>query len=195
MQPIPVIALTGYLGAGKTTLLNHVLRSPDARIGVVINDFGELNVDAGLVTGQVDEPASIAGGCICCLPDDGGLDVALARLADPKLRLDAIIVEAAPAFPIGQIAMVDRTILRIALYEVLFNNAAVPIGAVINDAVELAKTFGSDASRRFVNGVLGTVSRQRLPDLMPKPPPNPGTALEEALAAPKAETEEPSGAL
>jgi G3E family GTPase len=91
---IPVIALTGYLGAGKTTLLNHVLRSPDARIGVVINDFGELNVDAGLVTGQIDEPASIAGGCICCLPDDGGLDVALARLADPRLRLDAIIVEA-----------------------------------------------------------------------------------------------------
>ena len=94
MQAIPVIALTGYLGAGKTTLLNHVLRSPGARIGVVINDFGELNVDAGLVTGQVDEPASIAGGCICCLPDEGGLDIALARLADPKLRLDAIIVEA-----------------------------------------------------------------------------------------------------
>ncbi|MDG4667043.1 CobW family GTP-binding protein [Mycobacterium sp. 236(2023)] len=94
MQPIPVIALTGYLGAGKTTLLNHVLRSPNARIGVVINDFGELNVDAGLVTGQIDEPASIAGGCICCLPDEGGLDIALARLADPKLRLDAIIVEA-----------------------------------------------------------------------------------------------------
>ena len=70
MQALPVIALTGYLGAGKTTLLNHVLRSPDARIGVVINDFGELNVDAALVTGQVDEPASIAGGCICCLPDD-----------------------------------------------------------------------------------------------------------------------------
>lgn len=73
MAAIPVIALTGYLGAGKTSLLNHVLRAPGARIGVVINDFGELNVDAGLVTGQVDEPASIAGGCICCLPDDGGL--------------------------------------------------------------------------------------------------------------------------
>ena len=94
MQAIPVIALTGYLGAGKTTLLNHVLRSPGARIGVVINDFGELNVDAGLVTGQVDEPASIAGGCICCLPEEGGLDIALARLADSRLRLDAIIVEA-----------------------------------------------------------------------------------------------------
>ncbi|MGE0218920.1 CobW family GTP-binding protein [Mycolicibacterium sp.] len=94
MQAIPVIALTGYLGAGKTTLLNHVLRSTGARVGVVINDFGALNVDAGLVTGQVDEPASIAGGCICCLPDEGGLDIALAKLADPKLDLDAIIVEA-----------------------------------------------------------------------------------------------------
>lgn len=91
---IPAIALTGYLGAGKTTLLNHVLRQPGARVGVIINDFGELNVDAALVTGQVDEPASIAGGCICCLPDEGGLDDALAKLADPKLGLDAIIIEA-----------------------------------------------------------------------------------------------------
>jgi G3E family GTPase len=91
---IPVIALTGHLGAGKTTLLNHLLRSPDTRIGVVVNDFGELNVDAGLVAGQIDEPASIAGGCICCLPDGGGLEDALRKLADPVRRLDAIIVEA-----------------------------------------------------------------------------------------------------
>lgn len=94
MQAIPVIALTGHLGAGKTSLLNHVLGSPGARIGVIINDFGELNVDAMLVTGQVDEPASIAGGCICCLTDDDGLDNALTKLADPQLRLDAIVVEA-----------------------------------------------------------------------------------------------------
>ena len=94
MEPIPVIALTGYLGAGKTSVLNHVLRTSRGRIGVVINDFGDINVDAGLVSGQIDEPASIAGGCICCLPDDGELDVALTKLADPQLRLDAIIVEA-----------------------------------------------------------------------------------------------------
>ena len=94
LSAIPVIALTGHLGAGKTTLLNHLLRSPGTRIGVVVNDFGELNVDAALVAGQIDEPASIAGGCICCLPDKGGLDDALARLSDPARRLDAIIVEA-----------------------------------------------------------------------------------------------------
>jgi len=105
---VPVIALTGYLGAGKTTLLNHVLRRPDARIGLVINDFGEINVDAGLVTGQIDEPASIAGGCICCLPDDGGLDVALAKLADPRLQLDAIIVEASGVAEPAALARIIR---------------------------------------------------------------------------------------
>lgn len=94
MAAIPVIALTGHLGAGKTTLLNHLLRHPGTRIGVIINDFGDINIDAGLVAGQVDEPASIAGGCICCLPDGGGLDDALVKLADPARRLDAIVVEA-----------------------------------------------------------------------------------------------------
>ncbi|OBJ10414.1 cobalamin biosynthesis protein CobW [Mycobacterium sp. 1482292.6] len=94
MAAIPVIALTGHLGAGKTTLLNHLLRHRGTRIGVVVNDFGDINIDAGLVAGQVDEPASIAGGCICCLPDGGGLDEALIKLADPARRLDAIVIEA-----------------------------------------------------------------------------------------------------
>ena len=50
---VPVIALTGHLGAVKTSLLNHLLRAPGARLGVIVNDFGELNVDAALVSGQV----------------------------------------------------------------------------------------------------------------------------------------------
>lgn len=94
MRAIPVIALTGYLGAGKTSLLNHVLQAPGARVGVIINDFGDVNVDAALVTGQVDEPVSITGGCVCCLPDEGGLDDALEKLTNPRLALDVIIVEA-----------------------------------------------------------------------------------------------------
>lgn len=91
---VPVIALTGHLGAGKTTLLNHLLRRPGARIGVVINDFGEINVDAQWVLGQIGDPASIAGGCICCLTDSADLDDALSKLSEPRLDLDAIIVEA-----------------------------------------------------------------------------------------------------
>lgn len=93
-ERVPVIAITGHLGAGKTSLLNHLLRRPGARLGVVVNDFGRLDVDAALVSGQIDEAASIAGGCLCCLPDAGGLDDALERLSQPKLRLDAILVEA-----------------------------------------------------------------------------------------------------
>ncbi|HWK91938.1 MAG TPA: CobW family GTP-binding protein [Luteimicrobium sp.] len=91
---VPVVVVSGFLGSGKTTLLNRLLQAPGARVGVVINDFGQINVDAGMVSGQIDAPASIAGGCLCCLPDAGGLDDALERLADPRRRLDVIIVEA-----------------------------------------------------------------------------------------------------
>lgn len=94
---VPVVAVTGYLGAGKTSLLNHLLLTPGARLGVVVNDFGVLNVDAALVSGQIDEAAAISGGCLCCLPDAGGLDDALERLSHPRLRLDAILVEASGA--------------------------------------------------------------------------------------------------
>lgn len=94
MHSIPVVGLTGYLGAGKTTLLNHVLARPGARVGVVVNDFGAVNVDAALVSGQIDEPVSIAGGCLCCLLDDDRLDEALEKLSQPRLGLDAVIVEA-----------------------------------------------------------------------------------------------------
>jgi G3E family GTPase len=91
---VPVVVLTGHLGSGKTTMLNFLLRRPGARVGVIVNDFGAVNIDAGLVSGQIDEPASIAGGCICCLPDAGGLDDALAKLTQPRLGLDVVIVEA-----------------------------------------------------------------------------------------------------
>ncbi|MGC3020358.1 CobW family GTP-binding protein [Brevibacterium sp. FAM 24630] len=108
-EAIPVILLTGYLGAGKTSLLNHLLRHPDARIGVIVNDFGDLNIDAGLVVGQVDEPLSIAGGCVCCLTDDSELEDALVAMTNPKLRLDAIILEASGfAEPLTLARMITR---------------------------------------------------------------------------------------
>jgi N utilization substance protein B len=70
-------------------------------------------------------------------------------------RLDTLIQKYAPAWPVAQIAIVDRNILRIALYE-LSGATATPPKVAINEAVDLAKLFGSDNSSRFVNGVLGT---------------------------------------
>ena len=73
-------------------------------------------------------------------------------------QLDRIIEERAPAFPLSDMAAVDRNVLRLAIYEMLFDNRRAPTAVVINEAVELAKGYGSDSSGRFVNGVLGAVA-------------------------------------
>ncbi|MHB0859367.1 MAG: transcription antitermination factor NusB [Anaerolineae bacterium] len=75
-------------------------------------------------------------------------------------ELDAVIHRIAPEWPIDQMAPIDRNILRLAAYEIMFDTSAPPKVA-INEAVELAKLFGSDSSGRFVNGVLGTLLSQR----------------------------------
>ncbi len=76
-------------------------------------------------------------------------------------EIDDIIEKAAPEWPIAQIAPVDRNVLRIGLVELLFGNRKeVPPKVAINEAIELAKTFGGDSSGKFVNGVLGTIYRE-----------------------------------
>ena len=75
-------------------------------------------------------------------------------------RIDQAIALAAPAWPVGQLPPVDRNILRLAIRELLGDNGT-PVKAVINEAVELAKSFGSENSAKFVNGVLGTIERKR----------------------------------
>ena len=74
-----------------------------------------------------------------------------------KETIDLNIRNLAPAWPIEQIPVVDRNILRLAIFEILLDNK-VPVKVAINEAVELAKKFGSDNSSKFVNGVLGSVS-------------------------------------
>jgi transcription antitermination protein NusB len=71
--------------------------------------------------------------------------------------LDRNIQDFAPAWPLDQISIIDRNILRLAIFEILHDNK-IPVKVTINEAVELAKTYGSDSSSRFVNGVLGSVS-------------------------------------
>jgi N utilization substance protein B len=76
---------------------------------------------------------------------------------EKKELLDQNIKDFAPAWPLDQISLVDRNVLRLAIFEILHNNK-IPVKVAINEAVELAKTFGSNNSSRFVNGVLGSVS-------------------------------------
>lgn len=116
-EPLPVLVLTGYLGAGKTTLLNHLLSgAPGLRIAAIVNDFGDINVDAGAVAGQVDSMVSMANGCVCCEVDASELGEALATLADPERGMDLAVIEASglaePAILSRMVHEVPRHIVR-----------------------------------------------------------------------------------
>jgi len=87
-----------------------------------------------------------------------------------EAELDEVLGPVAPEWPIAQIARMDRVVLHIGLYE-LIHETDIPPKVVINEAVELAKAFGGDNSSKFINGVLGTVLRQREPDSDAKPEP------------------------
>ena len=82
-------------------------------------------------------------------------------IIDNLEEIDKIITKAAPQWPLEQFNPIDRNILRISLYELLFGNKEeVPPKVAINEAIELAKSFSGDSSRKFVNGVLGTVYKE-----------------------------------
>lgn len=78
-----------------------------------------------------------------------------------RAAIDSLIEKCAPEWPLEQVTVVDRNILRLGIYELMFGNyEEVPPKVAINEAIELAKTFGGDNSARFVNGVLGTIYRE-----------------------------------
>jgi len=81
-----------------------------------------------------------------------------------QVELDEKLQPLAPEWPIEQISRIDRAVLRLGLYELTLSKDKVPFKVVINEAVELAKSFGSDNSGKFVNGVLGTAYRTLVED-------------------------------
>ena len=95
-KKIPVIMISGFLGSGKTTLLNHLLKSsPNLKIGAIVNDFGKINIDSQLISGNLKEQKiELSNGCICCMIGDNGLSEPLKKLANKNSKLDAIIIEA-----------------------------------------------------------------------------------------------------
>lgn len=94
-RKIPVVVLAGFLGAGKTTLLNHLLSAGgDARVGVVVNDFGAVGIDAMRLAGQAGGIVGLGNGCLCCEVGEDGVGALLGRLAARRDELDAIVIEA-----------------------------------------------------------------------------------------------------
>ena len=94
-------------------------------------------------------------------PDTSFMENLLKGVIDKKTELDNIIVKAAPDWPLEKISLVDRNILRIGLYELLFSDRKeVPAKVAINEAIELAKAYSGEKSGGFVNGVLGTIYKE-----------------------------------
>lgn len=119
-------------------------------------DFRDLSKDEALKTFERNalEFASSSG-------DSVFMRTLLKHVIEKKKELDLIITKAAPDWPMEKISVVDRNILRLGLTELLFaDKDEVPPKVAINEAIELAKTFGGDTSGRFVNGVLGAVYKE-----------------------------------
>jgi G3E family GTPase len=109
----PMTILTGFLGAGKTTLLNRILTGNHGlRVGVLVNDFGSINIDAELVVGVDNNMISLANGCVCCQIRDDLIESVVALLARPE-RIEYIVLEASGvADPAGIFATFSDANLR-----------------------------------------------------------------------------------
>ncbi|AQV97217.1 GTP-binding protein [Cupriavidus necator] len=104
--PIPLVVVGGYLGAGKTTLLNRLLANAQGRrIAVLVNDFGEINIDAALIRARSDDVIQLENGCICC-SIGGRLAEALVAIAAREQRPDLLVIEASGVSDPQRIAQV-----------------------------------------------------------------------------------------
>lgn len=151
----PTEVLTRYFDEG----VDRAILTADS--GEAIDPEGVQLVDRDQLTGKTPCSELFLGIESGLLDDDGR---AFARelvegVTVQTAAIGQIIAQVAPDWPAAQLAAVDRNVLRIAIYELVFEEAARP-AVVIDDAVELGKCFGSDSSSRFINGVLGNVANR-----------------------------------
>ncbi|MGJ4943845.1 CobW family GTP-binding protein [Bradyrhizobium sp. HKCCYLS1011] len=188
-NPVPMTVIGGFLGAGKTTFLNRLLAESIERCAVLVNDFGEINVDAALIESHDGTTMSLANGCVCCSTGTGFLDV-LARLLDDLDRFDRVVIEASgvgdpwriaeialvePALRLdGVITLVDASRIAMLIDDVRVGDTVrqqlAKCDVVLLSKSDLVDAAQLDISRRAVRTVradmaIAVLSRDTLPDL------------------------------
>ncbi|MBI5129293.1 MAG: GTP-binding protein [Rhodopseudomonas palustris] len=130
---IPVTVIGGFLGAGKTTFVNHLLATGGPRTAVLVNDFGEINVDATLIQGHDGTTMTLTNGCICCSIGTSFIET-MCKVLDAEVPFERIVIEASGVgdpWKIAEIALIEPT-LRLDRVIVLAD--ASRIAALIDDA-------------------------------------------------------------
>ena len=138
MSAIPFTVIGGFLGAGKTTLLNHLLTSADGvRYAVLVNDFGAINIDEGLIASHQGETVALANGCICCSLANGFVS-AMLKLMQHADAIDHIIVEA------SGVSNPDRIMDFARLDPDLHEDAIIVLVDALNLPIQLADSYLSE---------------------------------------------------
>jgi len=142
LPPLPVTVIAGYLGAGKTSLVNHLLRNPGGRrLMVMVNDFGELNIDAELLESADEDTLTLSNGCICCTMGTELL-YALGDAIDRRPRPDHLVIEASGVAQPEKIAAAAHAEPEMQYAGVVTVADAANIGALTGDAMIGAQIAG-----------------------------------------------------